>query len=1346
MKYSLKRLLGGQFAIVLCLGFLLFSAFSANAQTISNVAPDSAEYGSTVNITITGMGTNFQVGTTTLMMGSTSYFSSSDVVNSATEVVSTVSIPANAPTGWYDVDKDGITAAASFWIGPCVGSCGSISGTVWDDTNNNGIQDLGEGALSGFTVTLVQTGETSTTDANGDYSFYTETGVTYTVSIDAGVYNAPCWTTGSVNGVVNAPVSGTHSVTLTGGSPNSTGNDFGLGIPSTACQIVDIDPDSVLQGSSFTATITGLGTMFMAGSTSITLGGNTYMGTNETIISDTEYTVDFALPANSPFGAYDFTKDNITAPASFHIVPCTNCGVISGTVWNDENGNGIQDVTENGQPGIDVSISPLGFVSTSDASGNYSFSVPPTQTYTVTAANVTYTASCWDGVQQSSTESYPGSGHSITLSVANPDSIGADFGMVMPDSSCQIIDIAPDTILVNTTVDLNMTGIGTIFQSGSTTLYDGTTTIQFNTETITSNTDYTANFTIPANATVGWYTLEKQGIIVPNAVYIASCIGTCGEISGMVWNDENGNGIMDGSEQPMPGMSITADPGGFGAVTDASGNYLFTVPDTTVYTVTMDAGTYTANCSGTVQLPGSQSTPVGPFSIPLNQGTSTSANNDFGLVIPDTVCGTIEGHAYVDANGNGVEDGGEADWTAAEVRLMPNNITVTVDASGNYSFDVLKDSVYTVEVTNTTMPLNCAATTQNYPVTISQPVAGTYTQTVTTAAPSSLGNDFGGDFPVACADFSGVVFEDENSNGVMDGAEVGVSAAWVRNLTTLEWIQTDGSGNWQSTGHYDTNYEFSLWLAGNNYGCNGSNVGPTLQTLPAANGNITSQVVSGNTASTGLDFGQATPTSACGILEGIVYDDLNGNGTQDGGEPGIAFTQITVTGGGSTCIGYTDANGNYSMQVPPGNTYTVSVNAVSYGYTYFCTLGYVANTATITEPAATTYSASPATGMLEVTGLDFGINYSQSQNVADARLVGLWMTAGNTPDETFNAGTDFKINVTSGIANCTLRINRDPLVDFVGMQSVWWAGPAPDVVTADANLWYLNGLTPGLHAWCLQQIYHIDASVPPGSYLEWEGEVWCDAVDPCPSNNYKSRQVFVYNNRSSVVPDINGMDIDHQGDSLSNDILQADSSFSYTISYQNVTGETVHTLTILDTLPPELDPTTVSQPFSLHKHEFYIVDNVLHFEFDSIMLADTSDSRINSYGFVQYDVKMYPNLPVGTEIHNDATLLFNEDDPIPVQAPVVQIVEPDGVGDQWVIKGDIRVFPNPARDVLKIVHTDGQLYNVELLDMLGHAVRTQQTNGAVAITFGTGDLAPGMYVLRLNDGITIQTRTVIIQR
>ena len=71
------------------------------------------------------------------------------------------------------------------------------------------------------------------------------------------------------------------------------------------------------------------------------MGATTYNGTNEVIVNDTSYTFDITLPANAPFGAYDLDKDGVVASGIFHVVPCTNCGTISGTVWNDSNGNGI---------------------------------------------------------------------------------------------------------------------------------------------------------------------------------------------------------------------------------------------------------------------------------------------------------------------------------------------------------------------------------------------------------------------------------------------------------------------------------------------------------------------------------------------------------------------------------------------------------------------------------------------------------------------------------------------------------------------------------------------------------------------------------------------------------------------------------------------------------------------------------------------------------------------------------------------------------------------------------------------------------------------------------------------
>lgn len=46
----------------------------------------------------------------------------------------------------------------------------SLSGTVYNDTNRNGVQDSGETGASGATVTL-SSGQTTTTDTNGNYTF-----------------------------------------------------------------------------------------------------------------------------------------------------------------------------------------------------------------------------------------------------------------------------------------------------------------------------------------------------------------------------------------------------------------------------------------------------------------------------------------------------------------------------------------------------------------------------------------------------------------------------------------------------------------------------------------------------------------------------------------------------------------------------------------------------------------------------------------------------------------------------------------------------------------------------------------------------------------------------------------------------------------------------------------------------------------------------------------------------------------------------------------------------------------------------------------------------------------------
>lgn len=61
--------------------------------------------------------------------------------------------------------------------------------------------------------------------------------------------------------------------------------------------------------------------------------------------------------------------------------------------------------------------------------------------------------------------------------------------------------------------------------------------------------------------------------------------------------------------------------------------------------------------------------------------------------------------------------------------------------------------------------------------------------------------------------------------------------------------------------------------------------------------------------------------SATATLTGHVFLDLDGDGTQDAGEPNIPNVNVVVTDSlGATQTAVTDASGNYTVSVPPGST------------------------------------------------------------------------------------------------------------------------------------------------------------------------------------------------------------------------------------------------------------------------------------------------------------------------------------------------------------------------------------------------------------------------------------------
>jgi uncharacterized repeat protein (TIGR01451 family) len=105
----------------------------------------------------------------------------------------------------------------------------------------------------------------------------------------------------------------------------------------------------------------------------------------------------------------------------------------------------------------------------------------------------------------------------------------------------------------------------------------------------------------------------------------------------------------------------------------------------------------------------------------------------------------------------------------------------------------------------------------------------------------------------------------------------------------------------------------------------------------------------------------------------------------------------------------------------------------------------------------------------------------------------------------------------------------------------------------------------------------------------------------------------------------------------------------YKIRFQNTGSDTAYKVVIVDTLSPFLDPSTIEWGVSSHTYVPSIIGTTgpaLMFTFDNINLVDSLTNELGSQGFIKFKIAPFDSLPNGTEIHNDADIYFDYNDPI----------------------------------------------------------------------------------------------------
>jgi hypothetical protein len=887
------------------------------------------------------------------------------------------------PGGYVCSTGSGCTSSQTVVSGAYTGSVdfgnfqSYATGTVYEDVNANGTQDSGESGLSGWAV-YVDSNDNGSEDS-GEPSATTAADGTYTLyDVPAG---SPKIRQVTPSGYTcSAPASCVNTPAVTAGTPVS-GQDFGDWTPASVAGRVYSDED---YSSTFSGGDTGLSGVRVFAD----LNDNGSWDSGEpsaTAASDGTYTITGITPATgvkiraSAVSGYSCSSPSDCLYTQTLISHQSQTGddfseqasrTVSGTQYDDLNANGTKDSGEPVLSGwvVYVDLNNNGSKdagepnATTAADGTYTITNVPGGTYNLReVAQAGYTCSAPSGCA-----------HSLTWS-AGTAFTGKDFGVYRTGSIA-------GTVYTDGNADGVHGGSETSGVSGVTVYLDANDNDVFDsgeTSTTTSGSGaYSFSGLMPGSYTVrqvlpssSWHCSEPSSTFASceHAVTVTSGSSTTGKdfgdwqdvaFTGTVYDDLNANGSQGTGELGVSGRTVTLDPGtpanlldDVTTTTDPGGAYSFSnlVPGV-AYTVstTLPSGSL---CS---QPGGSCSYTATPSS---GDGTATK---DFGTYARGSIAGTV----YNDGNADGTHQGSEsAGLSGVTVYLDANGndaldageTSTTTSASGAYSFSGLTPGSYTVRQVLPSSSWHCSDPSSTFS-------SCKYAVAVTSGS-STTGRDFGDWQDVA---IGGTVYGDSNANGAQGSGESGISGRTVKldpgtpSDASDDVTTTTGAGGAYSLTGLRPGVAYTVSTAvPNGWSCSqpGSSCGYTL--TPA----------SGDGTGT-RDFG----TYQGAQVSGRQYEDLNGNGAHDGGEPylngwriyldvndngsfdaGTDPSAVTATAGGQ--------EGAYTISIsrPEGTSHSLRQEPAGSGTSWRCTQPTGATTTTDCWKALTLSSGSSET-------------------------------------------------------------------------------------------------------------------------------------------------------------------------------------------------------------------------------------------------------------------------------------------------------------------------------------------------------------------------------------------------
>ncbi|MBN2683630.1 MAG: VCBS repeat-containing protein, partial [Bacteroidales bacterium] len=362
-------------------------------------------------------------------------------------------------------------------------------------------------------------------------------------------------------------------------------------------------------------------------------------------------------------------------------------------------------------------------------------------------------------------------------------------------------------------------------------------------------------------------------------------------------------------------------------------------------------------------------------------------------------------------------------------------------------------------------------------------------------------------------------------------------------------------------------------------------------------------------------FGTSVSNSVCWIknylnypykIAGKLYYDENQNGTRDSIEPGIGYFPVSVSPG--SLASYSDSEGNYWFAVSVGN-YTVNTQpAENWGIT----------------GENSSYNVDITVYQMTVDTCDFGF-YPESifDSIYTDIIFGLGMC------EHLSQQYLFLRNIGTTSPEVIIELQLDELNEFVS------ASFPHDSISGNSVFWHIDSLSffsehliSYITTWP-EVIYMGDSitNVLLAYVLNEEGEV---------NSVFSDSLVQLI----ECAYDPNDKSVEPIGFGQQNYIAN-NQELTYTIRFQNTGNLPATNVRLVDTLDIKLDISTFEFIAASHPVRVILENNILVFEFDSIMLPDSASYEFESCGFAKYKISPNAGLVPNATINNRADIFFD---------------------------------------------------------------------------------------------------------